>query len=686
MTKFCFDLKKEYKGNLPWLYNRTIFLTVAGSYAYGTNIKGSDVDVRGVCVPPKEIVLGFNQNFEQTDQIDPDLVIYGLRKFMFLAANCNPNIIELLFTDPKFHLIKTDVGQKLLDHRHLFLSTKAKHTFSGYAISQLKRMKTHRAWLLDPPKKAPLRADFGLEEGKKVSSSVQGAFNSLLEKGASFDSKVMQLLDREKKYNTAVNHWKQYQNWKKTRNPERAELEAKHGYDCYTEDTEFLTKEGFKLFNNITEKDLLATVFLGESYSNLKRRHLGIEYQKPIERFDGTFNGNLYHFKGYHLDMCVTPNHRMLIREFSRKNQTYKKETNFTTAADLGDSFQFLISPQPKKTSQNIVSEQQKHLPNEFKFNNLLQLMGWYLSDGCMTFSPTKKPKEIRISQKKFGKLSWHMQRFFGSYKDKISCTIREDVRKPSEFCPYSIIERTLIISEKSIVKYIFNSCGHKEAKHIPKWVYDLSKRQMDILLMALYRGDGTKRIHKTKEESIIYYSTNKNLADQVQILALMCGYETSLYGPFPYEYQDRICSMFHVHIRKINKRFKTYMRNNVINKIPVKNQRIVCFSVPNGTLITRRNGHIAIQGNCKHATHLVRLMRMCREIITTGKVEVLRPDAQELIAIRNGAWSYEQLINWAEIQDKELEELYKTCDILPHQPDRKKLNKLCIELVEELL
>ncbi len=226
-----FDLKKEYKGNLPWLCDRTIFLTIHGSNAFGTNIPDSDLDVKGICIPPKEIILGFNNKFEQAEQNDPDLVIYSLQKFMYMAANCNPSLIEFLYPEPRFHIIKTGLGQKLINNRHLFLSKKAKHTFNGYAISQLKRMRTHRAWLLNPPKKQPQRADYGLEEGKKVSSSVQGAFDNLLKRGATFDGAVMVLLDKEKKYATAVNHWKQYENWKKTRNPARAKLEAKFGYD-----------------------------------------------------------------------------------------------------------------------------------------------------------------------------------------------------------------------------------------------------------------------------------------------------------------------------------------------------------------------------------------------------------------------------------------------------------------------
>jgi hypothetical protein len=41
-----------------------------------------------------------------------------------------------------------------------------------------------------------------------------------------------------------------------------------------------------------------------------------------------------------------------------------------------------------------------------------------------------------------------------------------------------------------------------------------------------------------------------------------------------------------------------------------------------------------------KHASHLVRLMRMCREILETGRVVVKRPDREG--AAGDSAWSVE--------------------------------------------
>ena len=80
---------------------------------------------------------------------------------------------------------------------------------------------------------------------------------------------------------------------------------------------------------------------------------------------------------------------------------------------------------------------------------------------------------------------------------------------------------------------------------------------------------------------------------------------------------------------------------------------------------------------------HLVRLMRMCREILETGKVIVKRPDAEELLAIRHGAWSYEQLRDWAKSEDVALEEVAKQSK-LPRAPNVEAIDKLCIDIIWE--
>lgn len=82
-----------------------------------------------------------------------------------------------------------------------------------------------------------------------------------------------------------------------------------------------------------------------------------------------------------------------------------------------------------------------------------------------------------------------------------------------------------------------------------------------------------------------------------------------------------------------------------------------------------------------KHAMHLVRLLRMGREILEDGVVNVKRPDAEELLAIRNGAWTYEQLEEFANKKDLSFQTLYDKSP-LPKTPDYKKVEDLTINLI----
>ena len=73
-----------------------------------------------------------------------------------------------------------------------------------------------------------------------------------------------------------------------------------------------------------------------------------------------------------------------------------------------------------------------------------------------------------------------------------------------------------------------------------------------------------------------------------------------------------------------------------------------------------------------KHAMHLVRLLRMGVEALRDGKIIVKRPDAEELLAIRNGAWTYDEVIAYAEKMDEEVRGVwYKKTD-LRKKPDLK--------------
>lgn len=116
-----------------------ILLGIGGSHAYGTNVEGSDVDIRGIAVNSKSDILGAT-NFEQVVHEATDTTIYSLNKIIGLLANCNPNTIEMLGLKPEHYLHLDQVGEELLANRKMFLSKRALYSFGGYATAQLRRL------------------------------------------------------------------------------------------------------------------------------------------------------------------------------------------------------------------------------------------------------------------------------------------------------------------------------------------------------------------------------------------------------------------------------------------------------------------------------------------------------------------------------------------------------------------
>ena len=212
----------------------TIYETVHGSRAYGLAREGSDLDLKGVLVGPRDWYFGHRAAPEQIE-LGPDHVRYEVRKLLRLLCNANPTVLEVLFTHPRHHQIVTVAGRRLLESRQLFVTRKVAQSFLGYADGQLKRLETHRRWHSHPPAGPPSREEFGLPahmaDAKPLSKSDTGAAAVLLEQGTQLSANLMELLRREKRYQAALTRWSQFQQYLRHRNPRRAELEKKFGYD-----------------------------------------------------------------------------------------------------------------------------------------------------------------------------------------------------------------------------------------------------------------------------------------------------------------------------------------------------------------------------------------------------------------------------------------------------------------------
>lgn len=129
----------DFLRNHERLGRRILLLGLGGSYAYGTSNENSDIDFRGITLNLPSDLIGLTE-FEQYEDDGTDTVIYSFNKMIKLLLECNPNTCELLGLEDEQYLIKSSLGQELLDHKQLFLSKRAIKSFGGYASAQLRRL------------------------------------------------------------------------------------------------------------------------------------------------------------------------------------------------------------------------------------------------------------------------------------------------------------------------------------------------------------------------------------------------------------------------------------------------------------------------------------------------------------------------------------------------------------------
>jgi len=362
--------------------------------------------------------------------------------------------------------------------------------------------------------------------------------------------------------------------------------------ECYSIDTEILTNEGFKFYNEITEKDKIAT---------FNKDTEELEYQNYTNRIQYHYEGDMYHFTGKRLDVLVTPNHRMWLSKFNSKRGY--ENFDFINAKDVKNTLKYksrsVVKWKGKKI--NFINIFNKKVP----IKDYLRFLGYLISEGsvrhceekasyCTAFSQSESSPDFEKMENSFCKM--------GEYLDFHVSTAK--TLQKSGFV------KAWRFYGKEISKYFKKEIGSgAHNKKVPKWVKRLSSDLLEIILEALVEGDGRILTGHLRGNTKAYsYSTvSKQLADDVQEMAFKCGYAPRL--DIKYNGQGTKFYSITWSLDTNVGKFPTIYGNNkklgrrggYIEKLQYNND-VFCFEVPNGLFITRRNGLINIQGNCKFA------------------------------------------------------------------------------------
>lgn len=143
-----------------WLPQNVHYEVIAGSVSYGISSDTSDMDVVGFCIPKKEDIFthlageipGFGRQIQRFDvwqqhhimdkeaRQEYDFSIYSIVKYVQLAMENNPNILDSLFTPHRCVLFCSSVAQIIRENRRTFLHKGSYQKFKGYMFSQLHKI------------------------------------------------------------------------------------------------------------------------------------------------------------------------------------------------------------------------------------------------------------------------------------------------------------------------------------------------------------------------------------------------------------------------------------------------------------------------------------------------------------------------------------------------------------------
>jgi intein/homing endonuclease len=340
---------------------------------------------------------------------------------------------------------------------------------------------------------------------------------------------------------------------------------------CLSEDTEVLTKSGWKLIKDVNYGDEIAT---------LNPETDIIEYQKPSNLFEFQYNGVMCHFDGRHLDLMVTPDHKVFISRYKSANDWYPYE--LARADSVLDEFVRF------KKDGKWIGEYQEYftLPSiperQIPMNLWLQFFGWWISEGSINIRKgtiTKSSNyQVIISQSK-------------DANSKKCEEIEELLEKLGWSWSYSQYKYYIQTGYNKQLCLYLSQFGKARNKYIPEELKQLPPEQLQILFYTLMEGDG----HRNQ-----YSSVSKRLVDDIQEICLKLGYSADVSC-----WNNRRHPIWTVGIEKVNTkpRINEYRSNReTFGSAELVNYDGIVYgiTVPKYHIIyVRRNGKGCWVGNC---------------------------------------------------------------------------------------
>jgi len=338
---------------------------------------------------------------------------------------------------------------------------------------------------------------------------------------------------------------------------------------CHDSETELLTRNGWKKYNEIEVGDIAATYNMETGAA---------EWQPLDDVYVDLWDGYMFVGKTATMDFKVTPGHRMVVESLKTGKRHFEEMKDLKPVAS--DSFAWRGFPKTatgSKEDLNSVSD------------DMLRILAWIWTDGSI--ASQKGSTYYRIYQSKEDGI------------EEITKLLKSVDLLYTEYTrhrPPPVINGVQCLTSKA--EHVFNiSLQHSpelslllpSKGQLPDWMFNLSQRQVEIFLQTVFQADGS--LCKSGFGQIY---KDKTSLESLQALLMMNGISSRL------RIDNR--GNYVLSVRSNNRPYQINKWSDSI-KQEYYNGVIWCGTVKNGALITRRNGIPFISGNTtrkpRHAT-----------------------------------------------------------------------------------
>lgn len=342
-----------------------------------------------------------------------------------------------------------------------------------------------------------------------------------------------------------------------------------HHAFCYDEETEVLTDEGWKFYDELNhdEKIMVFDPNTGQSF-----------YEDPISYKEFDVEGPMVRVKSNKANMLVTPNHRMLVYNRNKTKWTVETADEFTQRNEC-DRYVRSVAEYESETNLDSIEISGHQIP----IDDFLEFAGWYLAEGYTVYNEEKR--QYRVSWSQCPTANQTNCEAIQSNVDKLG--LKTSVYAyDGKTTSWNILSKDVAAQ----MKIWFGSNSH--TKRIPSFIKNLRPDQLQKLIRSYLDGDATSQQYSIGEY-VQCGTVSEQLADDLMEILFKAGYAPTKSRNKKEDKQWVVnCSLSN----KAKGRFSR-IKDSHISHEHYKG-KVWCFKTSTGFFVTRRHGRIAIQGN----------------------------------------------------------------------------------------